>query len=363
LLGSKMFTYYIHDRPSAFRFKLVGVLAGAAAAELEQCWLTASSTMEGRAFVADIDDLTGVDDTGRELLLRWRNKGAQFLAKSERARSLGESILGHSLPAEPTREPAGAFGAFRFALTSSIVLLSWLLPITVLAADSSVDSPSSVLDRYIATLENSSDHSEIGSATLDIEASLPKLAKQARLQAIRRLVPFSKPEYEVVQSAGDAMVRRQVIARYLSADAEGRSMRASDVAISRANYKFRFVGSAGAGPNLAYVFQITPRKKRLGLIRGELWIDASTGFAIHQAGYLVKRPSIFLRRVGIVQDVDLREGHPYRRITRLDLDTLLAGRAELTVREHPYELAPERDVVASAAPAIADAALRGQDGE
>src|SRR5207249_5986888 len=130
------------------------------------------------------------------------------------------------------------------------------LPITVLAAD----APSAVLDRYNATLENGRGHDESGSATLDIEASLPKLAKQARLQAIRRLVPFRKPEYEVVEIAGDAMVRRQVIARYLSADAEGRSMRASDVAISRANYKFRFVGAAGTGSNLAYVFQIAPRK-------------------------------------------------------------------------------------------------------
>src|SRR5258708_11091815 len=133
------------------------------------------------------------------------------------------------------------------------------------------------------------------------------------------------------------MVRRQVIARYLSADAEGRSMRASDVAISRAKYKFRFVGAAGTGPNLAYVFQITPRKIRLGLIRGELWIDAATGIAVHQAGYLVKRPSIFLRRVGVVQDVDLRKGRPYRRITRLELDTLLAGRAGLPGHEHPSQ--------------------------
>jgi len=91
-----------------------------------------------------------------------------------------------------------------------------------------------------------------------------------------------------------------------------------------------------------------------------LWIDAATGIGVHQAGYLVKRPSIFVRRVGVVQDVDLREGRPYRRITRLELDTLLAGRAELTVREHPYEPAPERDLAISAGPIIADATLGGQ---
>src|SRR5258708_22486643 len=130
------------------------------------------------------------------------------------------------------------------------------------------------------------------------------------------------------------MVRRQVIARYLSADAEGRSMRASDVAISRANYKFRFVGAAGTGPNLAYVFQITPRKKRQGLIRGELWIDAATGIAVHQAGYLVKRPSIFLRRVAGGEDADPRGGQPCRRINPAAIGTLPARGAGAMLGEH-----------------------------
>jgi hypothetical protein len=142
-------------------------------------------------------------------------------------------------------------------------------------------------------------------------------------------------EYEVVQSEGDNTVRKQVIARYLKAEAEAQAMPASAVAVSRANYKFRFVGTVGTAQNIAYVFQITPRKKRLGLIRGELWIDAASGIAVHQAGYLVKRPSVFLRRVNVVQDTDLHAGRPYVRITRLDVDTLLVGRAELTIREHP----------------------------
>ena len=45
--------------------------------------------------------------------------------------------------------------------------------------------------------------------------------------------------------------------------------------------------------------------------------------------------SVFLRRVQVVQDTDVREGQPYLRITRLDVDTLLVGRAELTIRERP----------------------------
>jgi hypothetical protein len=109
---------------------------------------------------------------------------------------------------------------------------------------------------------------------------------------------------------------------------------ASSVAVSPSNYKFHCVCSIGAG-TLTYVYQITPRRKRVGLIQGELWIDVSTGIAVRMAGHLVKSPSVFLRRIDVVQDTDIREGLPYLRITHLDIDTRLVGRAELTIQERP----------------------------
>jgi hypothetical protein len=330
-----LLTYYIHDGPAAFRFKLVGALAGTSVADLEQCWLTASSTIKDRAFQVDIDDLTGVDETGRELLVRWRRNGAQFVAKSRRARLIGESMLGESFSIEATRAETSGLGSFRFALASFVILLALCLPIPVLAA---AVSPDLVLDRYDAALESSSDRKTGGDVALDIEASLPKLGKQGRLKAIRHPGALGKPEYEVVRIEGDRMVRQQVIARYLTAEAKAQAMPSSTMAVSKANYKFRFVGPVGTAENVAYVFQITPRKKRLGLVQGELWIDAATGIAIHQAGRLVKRPSVFLRRVNVVQDTDLLEGRPHRRITRVDVDTLLVGRAELTITEHPGDM-------------------------
>src|SRR5204863_1625848 len=129
-----------------------------------------------------------------------------------------------------------------------------------------------------------------------------------------RLVPFGRPQYEVLRSEGDRTVRQQVIARYLSADAQAQVLPTSSVAVSPANYKFRFVCVIGSEPALTYVFRITPKKKRVGLIQGELWIDAATGLAVHQAGRLVKSPSVFLRRVEVTQDTDIREGSPFLRI-------------------------------------------------
>jgi hypothetical protein len=47
------------------------------------------------------------------------------------------------------------------------------------------------LARYIAGLEQVSPWSF---ETVEIDASLPKLEKRGRLRAIRRLLPFGKPE-------------------------------------------------------------------------------------------------------------------------------------------------------------------------
>jgi hypothetical protein len=86
---------------------------------------------------------------------------------------------------------------------------------------------------------------------------------------------------------------------------------------------------------LAYSFVINPRKKRAGLIRGELWLDGETGAVVRQSGYLVKSPSIFVKRTAVTRVTTIRDGLADERITHVTVDTRLAGRAELTIRERP----------------------------
>jgi hypothetical protein len=172
--------------------------------------------------------------------------------------------------------------------------------------------------------------------TVEIEASLPGLAKQGRLEAIRRSGSSGRREYQVLHIEGDSVVRQQVIARYLSAENEAEAIPPSSVVISPSNYKFRYIGSIASAETFVYVYQVKPREKRAGLMEGQLWIDAGTGLAVHQGGRLVKKPSIFVRRVELVRDTRLRDGVPYLETRRLTIDTRLIGRAELTIRERPY---------------------------
>jgi hypothetical protein len=89
------------------------------------------------------------------------------------------------------------------------------------------------------------------------------------------------------------------------------------------------------GERQAYVFQITPRHKREGLIKGELWLEESSGVPIRQSGRLVKSPSIFIKRIAITQENTVREGIVEARLTHITIETRLIGRAELVIEERP----------------------------
>ena len=93
------------------------------------------------------------------------------------------------------------------------------------------------------------------------------------------------------------------------------------------------------------MFRIIPLKKKQGLINGILWLDGDTGIAVRLSGYLVKNPSIFLKRVNVTRENCLRDGIVEARITHLLLDTRLVGSARLVVVERPTTvLGPGRAV-------------------
>ena len=236
--------------------------------------------------------------------------------------------------------------SFRTALLPRVMLLAFVLVSYTKAAEAphaasiaqataqSVNNQAAIaFARYTAGLEQARPW---GLETIEIEAALPKLEKLGRLRAIRSLLPHGKPEYRVLEIEGDQTVTKQVIARYLSAEIQAAELPARSVAITPANYKFRYKCAMQKGAGIIYAFLIAPHKNREGLIRGELWIDGATGAVVRQSGYLVKRPSIFVKRVDVIQEMTIRDGSAEEKVTYLSVDTRLIGRAELTIHERPY---------------------------
>jgi hypothetical protein len=181
---------------------------------------------------------------------------------------------------------------------------------------------------------------------VEIHASIPRLAKTGRLQAIRSMDRPGDVRYQIVQLTGDATVKNQVIARYLNAQERASQTTPSSVALTPANYKFAYRGIVDDGERFAYTFRISPRKKRDGLIKGEVWLDVGTGIPIRRSGYLVKRPSPWIKRVAVTQEDSLRDGAVQSRLTHIVVDTRLVGRAEMVISERPLGVGEAQQVVA-----------------
>jgi len=239
----------------------------------------------------------------------------------------------------PTHAPIhqAHYPSFRSALLPLIVMVAMLAPGRIHAAEGPVavplDPAAMAFARYLSSQVQIAPWSV---ESIVIEASLPQSRKQGRLRAIRHLLPLGKPEYQVLEIEGDPTVKRQVIARYLSAQVEAQAIPAASIAITPTNYKFTYKGPVDAAGGVAYAFLIRPRKKLPGLIKGELWLDGETGAVVRQSGYLVKNPSIFVRRITVTRETLMHAGAADELTTYLSVDTRLVGRAELTIHERPY---------------------------
>ena len=173
---------------------------------------------------------------------------------------------------------------------------------------------------------------------VDIDAALPKLKKQGHLHALRRISLLGRITYDVLRFEGDNTVKTDVIARYLAADAQSQAS-GSVFAVTPANYKFRYMGLVSDGGRHVYAFHVTPKKKRVGAFKGELWLDSQTCQPVRESGRLVKNPSIFVKRIDFVREYDVYDGLAVPRQLDSTVDTRLVGKAELRIRFHDFTLA------------------------
>lgn len=183
-----------------------------------------------------------------------------------------------------------------------------------------------IIDRYVTAKETQQSVLRGAQMEVDIDAKLPRLAKQGTLRALRRMSKFGKITYKALGFSGDSTIKNEVITRYLSAESES-----SGTAISPANYKFKYKGQIESNGLLVKVFQVTPRKKVVGMFRGELWLDAATAMPVREAGRLVKTPSVFLKKVDFVQEYEIRDGVAIPKRFQSTADVRVFGRAELNV--------------------------------
>ena len=152
--------------------------------------------------------------------------------------------------------------------TTSLILLA-LSAFLGIAAAEPVSGPKpgeEVLRQYLINASEQRMTLRDVSMEVEIEAELPSLEKSAMLHALRRISKIGKITYEVLGFNGDNMVKKDVIARYVEAEIKSSGkLKRDDIAINDKNYKFKYRGMYGTGDWQVHLFEVKPRKRRLGL--------------------------------------------------------------------------------------------------
>jgi hypothetical protein len=300
-----------------------------------------------KELVVDLSFVTEIDPVGRQLLLRWFKNGATVVANTSESRRMAESIIGRLVPPIAriayTYSPYRSGSSFRDVLPI-IGLLALLIPASASAQPLAIVQPTTppesiAFARYIAWLQARDPFTDSASVALAIVASLPGLNKQGSLLAIREAGKSERGPYGILELQGDTIVFERAIAPYLEAQRQAEDLPHSSVIITPRNYRFCYAGRVETGDSAAYIFRITPKKNRAGLIRGELWIEPLTGAPVLVSGYLVKAPSTSIRGINVVREIAFLDGYPFARTAHMIIETRPVGRAELTIIEFPLGLA------------------------
>jgi hypothetical protein len=200
---------------------------------------------------------------------------------------------------------------------------------------------SAIIQNYLTAAQTHQSSLQGVSMEVDIDASVPHLQKRGKLHALRNISKLGKITYKVLGFQGDNTIKDEVIARYLNAEQESQAYKG--IAVTPANYKFKYKGKfkLAADGGWVYTFALSPRKKAPGLFKGEIWLDEATYLPVFEKGRLVKNPSIFFKRVDFERSYKIENGVAVPERMSSVIDCHMVGKVELNVNYSNFEPQPQ----------------------
>jgi len=181
---------------------------------------------------------------------------------------------------------------------------------------------------------------------MDIDASVPSLQKRGKLHALKNITKLGKITFHVLGFTGDNTVKTEVIAKYLKAEVDAAQNGAS-VSITPDHYKFKYKGIEDFHGHQAYVLRVTPREKKVGLFKGELWLDSESYMPVRESGSFVKTPSVFLKKMQFVREYAMQDGVYVPQHMESKADVRFIGPVQLNINYIRYSKDDQEDSVAS----------------
>lgn len=207
-------------------------------------------------------------------------------------------------------------------------------------------TPAEALDRYLSKSYDTQPGCSDLVFAVQIDASLPEVRKQGSMRGLKLVSRSGKIVYRGLRFTGDNLIKTAVIARFLANETDPPES-AADRGVTNQNYWLAYDKTASYNGLSAHVYRLKPKRKQVGLLKGELWLDAKTAEPLRLWGDVVKSPSIFIHHIRLVEDYQSLGAcsQPLRLL--LTARTRIAGSVEMAVWQHPAEAPMETGETAS----------------
>ena len=175
------------------------------------------------------------------------------------------------------------------------------------------------------------------SAKTLIRAQLVDTKQSGEYELQRNFAAPHRLSFKPVQFVGDNFIRNNVILRLLQSEVDHQKDDPALNAISQANYKFSYKGTAQLGDRVVHVYQIKPRSKRAGLFKGRIYLDVFSGSMVRAEGKLVKSPSLFVKKAEFVQDYADVGSFTFPTHIHSEAQARIVGRAIVDIYDSDYQ--------------------------
>jgi hypothetical protein len=198
-------------------------------------------------------------------------------------------------------------------------------------------APDFALQTYERRSQLQAAHLASYSATTVIHAELPGSSQFGEFELRRHYAAPHTLEFKPVHFTGDGFVKNNVITRLLQSEVDHQKEDHSLTALTPANYKFSFKGTVELNDRLVHVYQTKPRKKRVGLFKGRIFLDAYTGALVRAEGNVVKSPSFFVKKIEFAQDYIDYGSFTFPAHMHSDARTRVLGRVIVDIYQREYQ--------------------------
>ena len=201
--------------------------------------------------------------------------------------------------------------------------------------------PQLALQTYEANAERQLSDLGYSSDVTVIEAALPGTGQKGRFELRRSFMAPKSLVYGAIKFAGDNFIKTNIILKLLTSEVDHvEKGQSAATAITARNYKFDYKSTASEAGRTVYEFRVKPRKKRAGLFKGKIFLDAQTGRIVRAEGRLVKSPSLFVKRIDFAQDYADVAGFSLPVRIHSVAKTRFFGQAVVDISHFDYSAAP-----------------------